>query len=182
MGSAQEPPEPFEAARPRLLGLAYRMLGSRADAEDVVQEAWLRWHSSDQTGIARPEAWLTTTTTRLALDRLRTVRRRREEHLGPWLPEPILTVPGPEDVVELAETLTLGFLTLLDRLDPLERAVVLLADVFDVDFADIAESVGRTPAACRQIASRARRRLRGAGRERVADHERRIVGELLAAL
>ena len=153
-------PGPFAEERPRLLGLAYRMLGSLSDAEDVVQEAWLRWIASDLDAIERPAAWLTTVTTRLALDRIRTIDRRREEYVGPWLPEPITFERGPEEAAELADSLTLGFLILLDRLGPTERAVFLLADVFGEPYAAIAETVGKSQDACRQIASRARRRLR----------------------
>ena len=150
----------FEHARPRLLGLAYRMLGTVADAEDVVQEAYLRWHGADRDAVDRPDAWLTTVTTRLALDRLKSAQRRREEYVGPWLAEPVLVAPGPEEAAELADSLTLGFLAVLDRLTPTERAVFLLADVFAVPFPEIAEAVGKTPAACRQVAVRARNRLR----------------------
>src|SRR5271169_6292063 len=119
----------FEAERRRLVGLAYRMLGTWADAEDVVQDAWLRWQAVAPGSIERPAAWLTTVTTRLCLDRVRTARRRREDYVGPWLPEPVVIEPGPEDAAELSDSLTLGFLTMLDRLGPLERAVFLLADV-----------------------------------------------------
>ncbi len=139
----------FEAERPRLVGLAYRMLGMWADAEDVVQDAWLRWQSADEGSIERPAAWLTTVTTRLCLDRVRTAQRRREEYIGPWLPEPVVSGPGPEEAAELSDSLTLGFLTMLDRLGPLERAVFLLADVFAVPFADIAGAVGKSEVACR---------------------------------
>ncbi|MGQ0616615.1 MAG: RNA polymerase sigma factor SigJ [Acidimicrobiia bacterium] len=152
--------EPFERERPRLLGLAYRMTGSVGDAEDVVQEAWLRWSGTDQAAVERPAAWLTTVTTRLALDRIKAIERRREDYVGPWLPEPVMIAGSPEADVELAESLTLGFLVLLDRLGPTERAVFLLADVFGEPFAAVAAAVGKTPQACRQIASRARRRLR----------------------
>lgn len=173
----------FEAMRPRLVGIAYRMLGTIADAEDVVQEAYLRWHGADRGAVHRPEAWLTTVTARIALDRLRSAQRRREEYVGPWLSEPLVLDPGPEEAAELAESLTLGFLTLLDRLGPIERAVFLLADVFSVPFADIADTVGKSPAACRQIASRARARLRADGvmRSRPGG-DRRVVEELLVAV
>lgn len=157
----------FEAERSRLTGLAYRMLGSLSDAEDVVQEAWLRWQRADVHEIRNPAAWLTTVSSRLALDRLRAQRRRREDYVGPWLPEPVSTrsgVPGigtdPAQAAELAESMTLGFLVVLDRLGPVERAVFLLADVFGEPFADIAQVVDRSPEACRQIASRARRKVR----------------------
>jgi RNA polymerase sigma-70 factor (ECF subfamily) len=176
--------EVFEAARPRLLGVAYRMLGTVADAEDVVQEAYLRWHAADHAAVERPEAWLTTVTSRLALDRLRSAQRRREEYVGPWVAEPVvLGERGPEEAAELADSLTLGFLAVLDRLAPVERAVFLLADVFAVPFAEIAETVGKSPAACRQIASRARTRVRTEGPPHAAPGaDRRIIEELLVAV
>lgn len=175
--------EDFERSRPRLLGLAYRMLGTVADAEDVVQEAYLRWHGADHGAIERPEAWLTTVTSRLALDRLRSAHHRREEYVGPWVAEPLVQAPGPEESAELADSLTLGFLAVLDRLGPVERAVFLLADVFAVPFADIAETVGKSPAACRQIASRARARVRVEGPLRTKlGGDRRVVEELLLAV
>ena len=173
----------FEAMRPRLVGIAYRMLGTIADAEDIVQEAYLRWHAADRDALVRPEAWLTTVTTRLALDRLKSAQRRREEYVGPWVAEPLVLGPGPEEAAELADSLTLGFLAVLDRLSPVERAVFLLADVFAVPFDDIAESIGKSSAACRQIASRARARLRtdGAVRTRLGG-DRQVVEELLIAV
>jgi RNA polymerase sigma-70 factor, ECF subfamily len=149
----------FEAARPRIRGLAYRMLGTLADADDVAQDTWLRWQAAGGADIANAEAWLVTAATRLCLDRLRSAARAREIYPGPWLPEPIVTDPGPEDAAELADSLTLGFLVLLDQLAPVERAVFVLAEVFEVPYVEIATTVGRSPAACRQIASRARRRL-----------------------
>lgn len=151
----------FEQARDRLVGVAYRMVGAMDDAEDVVQEAWLRWNDTDQGSIANPHGWLTTVTTRLAIDRLRQVHQRREDYLGPWLPEPIVTDSDPAKSAELSDSLTLGFLTMLDRLTAVDRAVFLLADVFGVPYADIAEAVGRSESACRQVASRSRRKLRG---------------------
>ena len=162
-------PEVFERARPRLLGVAYRMVGTVADAEDIVQEAWLRWQSSEVTP-QRPEAWLTTVTARLALDVLRSAQHRREHYTGPWLPEPVTTDPEPDEMAIRAESLTLGFLAVLESLSPLERAVFLLADVFAVPYAQIAPTVERSEVACRQIASRARRRLREA---RPARHDNR---------
>lgn len=153
----------FEAERRRLRAVGYRMLGSLADADDVVQETWLRWHRLGPEGraaVERPGAWLTTAATRIALDRLKSAQRQREEYVGPWLPEPVLTDDGPEQSVELAESLTLGFLTVLERLGPVERAVFLLSEVFDEPYAEIAPAVGRSEEACRQIASRARRRVR----------------------
>lgn len=148
----------FEAERPRLFGLAYRMLGTRADADDIVQEAWLRWEQAS--GIERPAAWLTTVVTRLAIDRLRSAQHRRETYVGPWLPEPLLTDDqDPAHLVELNESLTLGFLHVLDRLDPVDRAVFLLHDVFDLPYDHVAEVVEKTEANCRQIAKRARERV-----------------------
>jgi RNA polymerase sigma-70 factor (ECF subfamily) len=171
----------FAGERPNLLGLAYRMLGSLSDAEDVVQEAWLRWSTADRASIVNPAAWLTTVTTRLALDRTRAVRRRREAYVGPWLPEPVATTPGPEDRAELAESLTLGFLVVLDALNPTERAVFLLADVFGTPFADIAAAVGKSEAACRQIASRARRKVRGKDPPPLAAADGGLLERLVAA-
>ncbi len=156
---APTPLDRFERERPRLVGLAYRMLGTVADAEDVVQDAWFRWQAAPPGTVDRPEAWLTTVTTRIALDHLRTVRRR-ESYVGPWLPEPLVAEGGPAEAAELAESLRFGFLAVLDQLQPVERAVFLLADVFAVPFAEIAVTVGKSEAACRQIASRARRRVR----------------------
>jgi RNA polymerase sigma-70 factor (ECF subfamily) len=158
------------------------MLGTLADAEDVVQEAWLRWQGTDPVNVERPEAWLTTVTTRLALDRLRTLRRRREDYPGPWLPEPVVIAPGPEEVAELSESLTLGFLTLLDRLGPLERAVFLLAEVFGFSYPEVADAIGKSEVACRQIASRARRRLRDSPVRPASPAERRVVDELVVAV
>lgn len=171
----------FKSERPRLLGLAYRMVGSVTDAEDIVSEAWTRWCAVDQTQLESPPAWLTTVTTRLAIDLLRRARRDRETYVGPWLSEPVMTEPGPEDRAELADSLTLGFLALLDELDPVARAVFLMADVFDVPFVTIAHTIHKSPAACRQIASRARRSLRHTRLE-PRPGDRRMVDELLVAL
>ena len=173
--------ELFTRERPRLVGLAYRMVGSISDAEDIVSEAWARWCAAENGELASPEAWLTTVTTRLAIDSLRRARHDRETYVGPWLPEPVVTEPGPEERAELADSLTLGFLTLLDRLDPTARAVFLMADVFQVPFATIAEAVDKSPAACRQIASRARRSVRE-GRTRARPQDRKVVDEVLVAL
>jgi RNA polymerase sigma-70 factor (ECF subfamily) len=179
----RDPPlQAFEEERPRLLGLSYRMLGTLADAEDVVQEAWLRWQAVDTTKVERPGAWLTTVTTRLALDRLRSLRRRREDYPGPWLPEPVVIAPGPEDVAELSESLTLGFLTLLDRLGPVERAVFLLAEVFGFSYPEVSDTIGKSEVACRQIASRARHRLRDPPSRPASRGERRVVDELIVAV
>ena len=151
----------FEALRGRLFGLAYRMLGSRADAEDIVQEAYIRWHELDPTSIGNAEAWLVTTATRLAIDRLRRLKTERDAYIGPWLPEPIVSDTPPDRQFELAEDLSIAFLTLLERLAPEERAAFLLHDVFDVGYAEIATVIDRSEAACRQVVHRARERVRG---------------------
>jgi RNA polymerase sigma-70 factor (ECF subfamily) len=152
----------FEAARPRLFGLAYRMLGSRAEAEDILQEAWLRWQQADRGRIENPDAWLVTATTRLAIDRLRRLKTERAAYVGPWLPEPLASVaPPPDRGVDLAADLSIAFLTLLERLAPDERAAFLLHEAFDVGYPQIAQVLGRSEAACRQIVHRARDRVRG---------------------
>ena len=152
----------FEALRGRLFGLAYRMLGSRADAEDLVQEAYVRWHQAAQSSIENAEAWLVTTTTRLAIDRLRRLKTEREAYVGPWLPEPIVTAePPPDRHLDLAADLSIAFLTLLERLAPDERAAFLLHDVFDVGYPQIASVIDKSEAATRQIVHRARERVRG---------------------
>jgi RNA polymerase sigma-70 factor (ECF subfamily) len=158
------PAERFEALRGRLFGLAYRMVGSRADAEDLVQEAYVRWHGVDHDRIENAEAWLVTTTTRLALDRLRRLKTERDAYFGPWLPEPIVgggPAPAPDRHLDLADDLSMAFLTLLERLAPEERAAFLLHDVFEVDYRAIASVIGRSEAACRQVVHRARERVRG---------------------
>jgi RNA polymerase sigma-70 factor (ECF subfamily) len=181
-GPTTEPTDVFERERPRLIGLAYRMLGTVSDAEDVVQDAWLRWRTVEPGRVVRPEAWLTTVTTRIALDHIRSTRRRREAYVGSWLPEPLVSVGRPDDAAVLADSLRLGFLTVLDELKPVDRAVFLLADVFCVPFADIADTVGKSESACRQIASRARRRVRRPSADRDPGSERTIVDALMAAV
>ncbi len=181
-GPAAAPADRFTEERPRLVGLAYRILGSLADAEDVVSEVWFRWERADRPSVANPAAWLTTVTTRAALDQLRARRRRAVGYPGPWLPEPLVGGPGPEEAAELADTLTLGFLILLDELGPVERAVFVLAEVFAVPYDEIAAMVGKSPAACRQIASRSRRRVRDAHLPRGSAADRRLVDELLSAV
>ncbi len=172
----------FAAERPRLLGLAYRLLGSLADAEDVCQEAWLRWSAADKASIERPPAWLTTVTTRLALDRLTSAQCRREIYVGPWLPEPVVVAHTPEEHAEMAESLTISFLAVLENLDPVSRAVFVLADVFGLSFHEVAAIVDRTPASTRQLAVRARRKVR-AGRPRPPSRAAQpIVDRLLAAV
>lgn len=153
----------FEDQRPRLLGLGYRMLGTMSEAEDMVQEIYLRWHKQPRAEIREPAAWLTTTMTRACLDQLRAQKVRRETYVGPWLPEPVITAP-PEtesDVqrkLELADDLSIAFLLMLERLGPEERAAFLLHDVFEAPYPDIAAALGKSEAAVRQIVSRARER------------------------
>src|SRR5262245_53520519 len=151
----------FEPHRTRLHGIAYRMLASRADADDVVQDAYLRWHRSVADEIRSAEAWLVTTVTRLCIDRLRAARTEREAYVGPWLPEPIVEQAEPADsATELASSLSVAFLAVLERLAPEERAAFLLHDVFDSGYDEIARILGKSETACRQIVSRARKRVR----------------------
>ncbi len=153
----------FERYRPHLRGLAYRMLGEWAAAEDVVQEAWIKWQAADD--IRDPYAWLSTVTVRLSLDALRAVRARRESYVGPWLPEPIVpddlrSLETPERRAELASDLSLALLHVLERLSPEERAAFILHDAFDCDYEDIASILGKTEPACRKLVSRARERVK----------------------
>jgi RNA polymerase sigma-70 factor (ECF subfamily) len=145
----------FNPLRPRLIRIAYRMLGSVADAEDVVQETFIRWLGADRDTVREPEAWLRCVVTRLSLNQLNSARRRRETYFGPWLPEPVVE-PAEEEV----DDFTLPLMLALERLSPLERAAFLLYDVFGIGFDEIAETLGREPAACRQLASRARANVR----------------------
>ena len=154
------PATTFEALRGRLFGLAYRMLGSRADAEDALQETYVRWHQVAPGSVENPEAWLVTTTTRLAIDKLRRLKTEREAYVGPWLPEPIVTDAPPDRHLELADDLSMAFLTLLERLAPEERAAFLLHEVFDVGYREIATVIQRSESACRQVVHRARERVR----------------------
>ncbi|MDR0182383.1 RNA polymerase sigma-70 factor [Lysobacter arvi] len=176
----------FETHRPRLMALAYRLLGSRSDAEEVVQDAWLRWHQADRDAIRDHEGWLVTATTRLGIDRLRLVRTEREVYPGPWLPEPLTAddSPGPEQHADVAGQVSLAFLALLEKLGPEERAAFLLKDVFDHDYAQIAELLGHTEANCRQMVSRARTRVQ-AERTRFAvapDTHRRLLERFMHAM
>jgi RNA polymerase sigma-70 factor (ECF subfamily) len=148
--------DPFIAHRSLLFTVAYEMLGSAADAEDVLQETWLRWADVDRSQVREPRAYLVRAVTRQALNRLRTLARRREEYMGEWLPEPLLTSPDVAEDVELAESVSIAMLTVLETLGPVERAVFVLHEVFDVPYAEIAEAVGKSAAAVRQIARRAR--------------------------
>ena len=151
----------FEAQRPRLRRLAYRMLGSVSEAEDAVQDAWLRWRGVDPAALDDPAAWLVSVTSRLCIDRLRAARTRREAYVGPWLPEPLIEDLA-DDPLERAEDVSVAFLLALERLSPLERAVFLLHDVFDADYAAVATALGRSETACRQLAARARGHVREA--------------------
>ncbi|HBC09082.1 MAG TPA: RNA polymerase sigma factor SigJ, partial [Rhodospirillaceae bacterium] len=147
----------FEAHRPRLVRLAYRMLGSMLEAEDIVQEAWLRWRRADRGAVATPGAYLTRIVTRLCLDVLKSARVRRETYIGPWLPDPVVE---PDDGALRADDLTLTLMLALERLSPLERAAFLLHDVFDVPLGEVAATLNRAPAAVRQLAARARKNVR----------------------
>lgn len=151
----------FAALRPRLFSIAYRMLGTRADADDVVQDAWLRWHGADASQLQSAEAWLVTVTTRLAIDRLRGRKAEREAYIGWWLPEPLVELDPhtPESVAELASDVSVAFLWLLERLSPEERAAFLLRQVFEHDYADIAAMLEKSEAACRQLVHRAQGRV-----------------------
>ena len=146
----------FDPLRPRLVRVAYRMLGSMADAEDVVQEAFIRWMAADRASVDQPEAYLRRTVARLSLDVMKSARRRRETYVGPWLPEPVVEAEVDED----GDDVTLPLLLALERLSPLERAAFLLHDVFGVAFDEVAETLGRDEAAVRQLASRARTHVR----------------------
>jgi RNA polymerase sigma-70 factor (TIGR02957 family) len=148
--------EIFVAHRNLLFTVAYEMLGSAADAEDVLQETWLRWAAVDLDEVEHQRAYLVRITTRLALTRLRTLRRRKESYVGPWLPEPLLTTPDVAENVELAESVSMAMLLVLETLGPTERAVFVLRDVFGLEYDEIAAAVDRNPAAVRQIAHRAR--------------------------
>ena len=151
----------FNRNRPRLLGIAYRMLGSVAEAEEVVQDAWLRWHQRPDDALDSAEAWLVTVTTRLSIDRLRAAKVQREAYAGIWLPEPLLTnhPPTPEETLARADEVSIAFLRLLERLSPEARAAFLLREVFDVDYADVAHMLDKSEASCRQLVSRAKTQL-----------------------
>jgi RNA polymerase sigma-70 factor (ECF subfamily) len=156
----------FEAHRRALTGLAYRMLGSRAEAEDVVQDAYLRWHASDRAAIDEPRRYLGTVVTRLCLDRMKSARARREFYVGQWLPEPVVDEAFDDETAgDLAHGISVALMLVLERLSPLERASFLLHDVFGLDFAEVSRALGRSQAACRQLAARGREHI-AAGRPR----------------
>ena len=176
--------DPFSAHRSLLFTVAYELLGSAADADDVVQETWLRWVDVDAATVRDPRAYLVRIVTRQALNRLRTLARRREDYVGEWLPEPLLTSPDVAEDVELAESVSMAMLTVLETLSPTERAVLVLHEVFAVPFDEIAEAVGKSASAVRQIAHRARRHV-AARRPRVAVsrwEQQRVVERFLAAV
>lgn len=165
----------FVELRPALLGLAYRMLSSATEAEDVVQDAFLRWAAADIPEVSSPRAYLTTTVTRLCIDRLTSARARRETYPGQWLPEPVPSSPAeadPAGAADMADSLSLAFLVLLEELGPVERAVYLLHEVFAYRFEEVAQMTGQSPANCRQLASRARRRVGERRRRFDADSRR----------
>ncbi|MEV7094259.1 RNA polymerase sigma-70 factor [Amycolatopsis sp. NPDC051045] len=170
--------ESFVAHRNLLFTVAYEMLGSAADAEDVLQETWLRWAEVDPDGVRDQRAYLVRITTRLSLNRLRTMKRRKEAYVGPWLPEPLLTTPDVAEDVELAESVSMALMLVLETLAPTERAVFVLREVFDLGYDEIAAAVGKSPAAVRQIAHRARRHVDARRpRETVSARETRAVLE-----
>ncbi|WP_326737797.1 RNA polymerase sigma-70 factor [Streptomyces sp. NBC_01022] len=176
--------DPFVAHRNLLFTVAYEMLGSAADAEDVLQESWLRWAAVDQAQVNDPRAYLVRIVTRQALNRLRTVSRSRVDYVGEWLPEPLLTSPDVAEDVELAESVSMALLTVLETLGPTERAVFVLREVFDMPYGEIAEAVGKSAAAVRQTARRAREHV-SARRPRVQvsrSEQQAVVEKFLAAL
>jgi RNA polymerase sigma-70 factor (ECF subfamily) len=174
----------FVAQRSLLFTVAYEMLGSAADAEDVLQEAWLRWAAVDQSQVCDSRAYLIRIVTRQALNQMRTLSRRREEYVGEWLPEPLLTSPDVAEDVELAESVSMAMLTVLETLAPIERAVFVLHEVFDMPYAEIGEAIGKSTAAVRQVAWRAREHV-AARRPRVQvsrAEQQAVVERFLAAL
>ena len=178
----------FTSHRELLFGIAYRMLGSVAEADDMVQETWLRWQRQDAAEVGAPKAWLVATITRLCIDQLRSARRKREEYYGVWLPEPLVESPArsPADSAALADSLTMAFMLMLETLSSVERAVFLLREVFDYDYAEIAGIVGKSEANCRQIVRRAKASLPRPENPPSAttppsEHAQRVVQQFLAA-
>jgi len=165
--TADDATDAFESSRHDLLRLAYRMTGGRAEAEDIVQDAWLRWHRSDRAAVRNPRAWLSRIVANLCIDHLRKVQTRRETYIGPWLPEPIVTDPpsadDPGHAVELAQDVSYALMTLLETLKPEERAAFLLREAFDMPYGQLAQVLGKTQDACRQMVARARGRVRAGG-------------------
>jgi len=175
----------FEQVRNRLFAVAYRMMGTKADAEDIVQEAYLRWHQADIDEVRSPEAWLVSVVTRLSIDRLRKTSVERVKYIGPWLPEPLFgnAARSPEEELELASDLSLAFMVVLERLAPVERAAFLLHDVFDCAYPAISGILRKSEATCRQVVHRARERVRSERqRFRVNERERReLIEKFMAA-
>lgn len=184
--------EIFEHARPKLLGLAYRLLGSFADAEDVVQEVYLNWMASNKAEIKNPVGWMMTVCSRRAIDTLRSARVARTDYVGPWLPEPIETkisaesqqAPTPEQLLVTSETVTTAFLMVLERLNSKERAAFLLHDIFGMSFKEVASTIGMTESACRKLASRARTNIQAARNIQQPDkaHQNKLVSAFLNAV
>jgi RNA polymerase sigma-70 factor (ECF subfamily) len=174
MSSTDERAAVFTETRPLLFSIAYRMLGSVADAEDIVQDAYLRWQRTPDLDVREPRAYLTTVVTRLAINELQSARAKRETYVGPWLPEPLMTEHAPDSSasVELAESLSMAFLVMLERLSPIERAVLLLHDVFDFDHAEVARIVDKSEANCRQLLARAKKHVVADEARFDADRER----------
>lgn len=174
----------FEEQRPLLFSIAYRMLGSVMEAEDAVQESYLRYMATDSATIQSPKAFLSTIVTRLCLDQLKSARHKREEYFGPWLPEPVLTADAPDELLARHESISMAFLLLLETLSPVERAVFLLREVFDYEYGAIAEVVGKSEANCRQLYSRAKKHLQH-GRPRFTpspQEQQQLVTQLFGAL
>jgi len=163
----------FQSVRPRLFGIAYRMLGSASEAEDIVQDAWIRWQGTDRSVVQDPPAFLATTTTRLAINALQSARARRETYIGPWLPEPVDTSGDPTLGAERAEALGFAVLVMLEKLTPTERAAYVLREAFAYSYAQISEIVQLSEAAARQLVSRARKHLAGERRREVSPSEQR---------
>ncbi|MGW3356820.1 RNA polymerase sigma-70 factor [Streptomyces bungoensis] len=181
--STDGPTRDFLAARPQLFGIAYRVLGSAAEAEDIVQEAWLRWQSADHTAVHEPAAFLTTVATRLAINVAQSARVRRESYVGPWLPEPVDTSQDPQLGAERAEAVEMAVLLLLEKLNPVERAAYVLREAFDYPYPRIADILETSEANARQLVSRGRRHLAAERKESVspADHRRLLEVFLSAA-
>jgi RNA polymerase sigma-70 factor (TIGR02957 family) len=181
VGTLDDAADVFSSVRRRLFGIAYRMLGSAAEAEDVVQETWVRWQTTDRSAVINPQAFLTTAATRLAINVLQSARSRRETYIGPWLPEPVDTSADPTLGAERAEALDTAVLVLLERLTPTERAAYVLREAFDYGYPEIAQIVGVSPTATRQLVSRARKHLASERKNTVSDTARRDLLEAFLA-
>lgn len=181
-GSLDQATRDFMATRPRLFGIAYRVLGSAAEAEDIVQEAWLRWQNTDRSGIHEPAAFLSTVTTRLAINSAQSARMRREAYVGPWLPEPVDTSSDPQLGAERAEALDMAVLFLLEKLNPVERAAYVLREAFNYPYKQIADTLETSEANTRQLVSRARKHLSAERREPASSGaHRRLLEAFVAA-